>query len=98
MKYEVVAMQGYSDVNKLKKYVSFFRLRFVMGLQYRTAAFAGIATQFAWGFMEITVFHAFNNTDPAAFPMGFGQLASLCLDAAGFSRPLYDVVHGERNI
>ena len=69
-------MQGYSDVNKLKKYVSFFRLRFVMGLQYRTAAFAGIATQFAWGFMEITVFHAFNNTDPAAFPMGFGQLAS----------------------
>ena len=61
---------------KIKKYVSFFRLRFAMGLQYRTAAYAGIATQFAWGFMEIMVFHAFNSSAPDAFPMGFEQLAS----------------------
>ena len=47
-----------------------------MGLQYRTAALAGIATQFVWGFMEINVFHAFHQSDPAAFPMGFEQLAS----------------------
>ncbi len=47
-----------------------------MGLQYRTAALAGIATQFVWGFMEINVFYAFNQSDPAAFPMGFEQLAS----------------------
>jgi ABC-type uncharacterized transport system, permease component len=47
-----------------------------MGLQYRTAALAGIATQFVWGFMEIKLFHAFKSSDPAAFPMEFGQLAS----------------------
>ena len=40
----------------MKKYLSFFRLRFLMGLQYRTAALAGIVTQFAWGGMEILMY------------------------------------------
>lgn len=40
-----------------------------MGLQYRTAAYAGIATQFFWGFMEIIAMRAFYEADPAAFPM-----------------------------
>ena len=35
----------------MKKYLSFFRLRFSMGLQYRAAAAAGIVTQFVWGGM-----------------------------------------------
>ena len=39
------------------------------GLQYRTAALAGIVTQFFWGFMEIMVFHAFYEADPSAYPM-----------------------------
>ena len=43
----------------MKKYLSFFRLRFITGLQYRTAALAGIATQFFWGAMEILTFRAF---------------------------------------
>lgn len=55
----------------MKKYLSFFRLRFAMGLQYRTAALAGITTQFAWGFMEIMIFHAFYRADAASFPMHF---------------------------
>lgn len=33
----------------MKKYISFFWLRFSMGLQYRTAAAAGIVTQFFLG-------------------------------------------------
>lgn len=60
----------------MKKYLSFFRLRFAMGLQYRTAAIAGMSTQFAWGFMEIMVFRAFYAADPAAFPMSFEATAS----------------------
>ncbi len=60
----------------MKKYLSFFRLRFTMGLQYRAAAFAGIATQFAWGFMEIMVFRAFYHADAAPFPMSFSATAS----------------------
>lgn len=53
----------------MKKYLSFSRLRFICGLQYRTAALAGIATQFVWGFMEILVFRAFYEASPESFPM-----------------------------
>lgn len=53
----------------MKKYFSFFRLRLVTGLQYRTAALAGMITQFFWGFMEIMMFHAFYRADPSAYPM-----------------------------
>lgn len=55
----------------IKKYKAFFRLRFVMGLQYRAAAAAGIVTQFFWGFMLIIAFSAFYESDPSAFPMSF---------------------------
>lgn len=59
-----------------KKYLSFFRIRFVNGLQYRAAALAGMATQFAWGFLLILMFSAFYRADPSAFPMEFPQLSS----------------------
>lgn len=55
----------------MKKYLSFFRMRFLMGMQYRTAAAAGVVTQFAWGFMELLVFRAFYQADASAFPMAF---------------------------
>ncbi len=60
----------------MKKYLSFFRLRFIMGLQYRAAALAGIITQFAWGFLEIMVFRAFYQTNPNDFPMDFSAAVS----------------------
>ena len=43
----------------MKKYWSFFRIRFLNGLQYRAAAYAGIATQFFWGVMLILMSRAF---------------------------------------
>lgn len=49
----------------MKKYVSFFRLHFAIGLQYRAAAWAGIATQFFWGIMEIIIYCTFYRTDGA---------------------------------
>lgn len=60
----------------MRPYLAFFRLRFVTGLQYRAAALAGVATQFAWGFMRILLFQAFYEADPAAFPMDFPALVS----------------------
>ncbi len=54
------------QLSRLRKYIAFFRLRFTMGLQYRTAAFAGIVTQFIWGIMEILMFRAFYQTACAA--------------------------------
>lgn len=60
----------------MKKNISFLKLRFLMGLQYRAAALAGISTQFAWGAMEILLFRAFYETDAASFPMTFQALVS----------------------
>ena len=60
----------------MKKYLAFFRLRFSMGLQYRTAALAGIITQFAWGIMEILMFRAFYQADSSSFPMTFQATCS----------------------
>ncbi|MFL3711211.1 hypothetical protein [Vagococcus salmoninarum] len=41
------------------KYQSLFKIKFISGLQYRAAAWAGILTQFTWGFLEILMFKAF---------------------------------------
>ena len=60
----------------MRKYISFFRIRFTNGLQYRAAAYAGIATQFAWGFMTLLMFWAFYRSGKNAFPMSFEQLSS----------------------
>ena len=60
----------------MKKYLSLLRMRFIAGLQYRAAALAGIATQFAWGFMLILMFSAFYRSDASAFPMSLAQTAS----------------------
>lgn len=60
----------------MRKYFAFFRLRFVMGLQYRAAALGGLVCQFFWGAMAILAFKAFYESDPAAFPMEFQALSS----------------------
>ena len=60
----------------MRKYISFFRIRFAMGLQYRAAAMAGMVTQFVWGLMEIMVYTAFYQTGAESFPMTMEATAS----------------------
>jgi len=60
----------------MKTYLSLIKMRFINGLQYRAAALAGIATQFAFGFMFITMYIAFYRTNPDAFPMEISQVVS----------------------
>lgn len=43
----------------MRPYLSFFKLRFATGLQYRFSAVAGLATQFFWGIMMIYLYEAF---------------------------------------
>ncbi|WP_066321498.1 ABC transporter permease [Bacillus sp. FJAT-29814] len=43
----------------MRVYHSVLKLRLLIGMQYRTAALAGVATQFFWGFIIIMVFQAF---------------------------------------
>lgn len=81
----------------MKKYLSFFRMRFLMGLQYRAAAAAGVVTQFTWGFMELLVFRAFYQADASAFPMSFEAVASY-ISAAGIFGIVHGMDDGSRNI
>lgn len=60
---------------RFRPYLSFFRLRFLGGMQYRVAALAGILTQFAWGAMNLLLYTAFYEADPTAFPMDFAQIS-----------------------
>lgn len=57
-------------------YLSLFRIRLQNGLQYRTAAAAGIVTQFFWGGMEILIFAAFYQGSPDSFPMQMQAVSS----------------------
>lgn len=59
----------------MRPYLSFFKLRFATGLQYRFSAVAGLATQFFWGVMMIFIYEAFyqNGVDS---PMKWQELIS----------------------
>lgn len=60
----------------MKKYLSFFRIRFIAGLQYRAAAWAGVFTQAIWGVMMILMYRAFYKSGSNQFPMEFQDLAT----------------------
>lgn len=55
----------------MKAYYSVLRLRLLLGMQYRSAALAGVATQFFFGFMHIMVFVAFYaySTEPTSMSL-----------------------------
>lgn len=58
----------------MKAYFSVFKMRLINGLQYRTAALAGVATQFFWGFMFIMIYEAFYQNGTASQPISLKQL------------------------
>lgn len=76
-KKEMVSLEHLTEgINIYKKYISFFRMRFIAGLQYRAAAIAGVVTQFVWGSMGILTYKAFYEVNPDAFPMTFQALST----------------------
>ena len=80
----------------MRAYRAVFRLRFINAMQYRAAALAGMATQFAWGFMEIFAYAAFYRSNPAAFPMAFSQTVSYIWMQQAFLA-LFMMVLGKRH-
>lgn len=59
----------------MKLYLSYFKLRIVTFLQYRSAAIAGLTTQFFWGLMLIFIYMAlYQNADNVS--MNLEQLIS----------------------
>ena len=85
----------------MKQYTTFFRIRFLAGLQYRAAAFAGFFTQLFWGLMEILMFRAFYLYAPEKLPMDMQALScyvwiqqgTLSIwNLWGWELPLFDAV------
>lgn len=60
----------------MKQYLTFFRIKFISGLQYRVAALAGMSTQFFWGGMLILLYRALYKQAPDLLPMDMQALAS----------------------
>lgn len=58
----------------MKTYYAVLKLRLLNGLQYRSAALAGVATQFFWGFMYVMIYEAFYSHAHTSPPMTFKQL------------------------
>ena len=57
----------------MKTYVSFFRMRFLTLIQYRTAAWAGIVCQMMFGLMRVMVLMAFYASGSGNQPMALSQ-------------------------
>lgn len=86
----------------MKQYTTFFRIRFLAGLQYRAAALAGVFTQLFWGLMEILMFRAFYLYAPEKLPMDIQALINYVWiqqgtlsiwNLWGWEQPLFEAVH-----
>ena len=71
----------------MKTYLSIFKLRFINSLQYRASSYAGLLTQFFFGFVFISVYLAFYESNPnVSLPMKWQELVDyLWLNQALFA-------------
>ena len=70
----------------MRAYITYFKLKFITGLQYRKAAYAGIVTQLFFGLVYIMVYIAFYESGYKSLPMKLEQLITyLWLNQAFFS-------------
>ena len=60
----------------MKKYFSFFRVRFLTVIQYRAAAVSSLTTQVLWGLMECLAFKALMESNTAGLPMDYSAVVS----------------------
>jgi len=60
----------------MKSYFSYFKLKFLTGLQYKAAAYAGVCAQIFFGLIYIFVYVAFYESDSSNLPMPLNELVS----------------------
>lgn len=60
----------------MRKYYSFFKVRFFSEIQYRMATVTALTTQFVWGLMECLAYKALLESDAIAFPMEYSAVVS----------------------
>lgn len=57
----------------MRAYLSIIKIRFILLLQYRMAAIAGICTQFFFGMVRVMVFYAFYSMTTDKTPLSYSQ-------------------------
>lgn len=81
----------------MKTYLSYFTLKFKMGLQYKAAAYAGILCQLFFGFIFSFVYVAFYESNPGSVPMDLPKLISYVWLVQAFYALFY-LGHKDREI
>lgn len=81
----------------MKKYKSFFKLKFKAGLQYRAAAIAGLSTQLFFGFLFIMIYKAFYSSGDTNLTFNISQLITyLWLNQTFFA--LISIAHRDNEL
>lgn len=57
----------------MRAYLSIIKIRFILLLQYRMAAIAGVCTQFFFGLIRVMVFYAFYSATTDKVPLTYSQ-------------------------
>jgi len=58
----------------MRQYISFFKLKFAVGLQYKAAAIAGLATQIFFGLVFVMVYMAFYGSGDANVDISLAEI------------------------
>ncbi len=70
----------------MKQYISFFKLKFICGLQYRAAALAGLSTQLFFGIVSVMVYILFYSSGTSNVGITLEQIITyLWLNQAFFA-------------
>ena len=81
----------------MTSYLSYFKLKYITGLQYRIAALAGLSTQFFFGFVYVSIYVAFYQSGGENLPMTLQELINyIWLEQAFFA--LIYMMHKDKEI
>ena len=81
----------------MTSYLSYFKLKFITGLQYRIAALAGLSTQFFFGFIYISIYVAFYESGGTNLPMKLEELISYVWLGQAFFALIY-MIYRDKDI
>ena len=81
----------------MTSYLSYFKLKYITGLQYRIAALAGLSTQFFFGFVYVSIYVAFYESGGSNLPMKLEEVITyIWLEQAFFA--LIYMLHRDKEI
>ena len=81
----------------MKSYLSYFKLKYKTGLQYRAAAFAGVFTQFFFGLIYVSIYIAFYSSGGKNLPMSLNEVVSYVWLEQAFFALIY-IIHRDKEI